>query len=811
VTTAGWLDAFVQDVRHALRSLRRARLFAFVAVLTLAIGIGVNAAVFTLTNAILFKGFPAVVRSDRLLYISSRGYGCCVSYPDFEDWRGAAQSFEGMAAVHGVGMILSDDRGFAERYDTTEVTANTFALLGQSPLLGRDFTADDEAPGARLVAILGYRLWERRYDRDPAIVGRTIKINGEPSTVIGVMPKGFSFPQNQDLWVALRRTPETAKRDARNLWFAVGRLRDGVSADDARNEMAVIGDRLAASYPLTNTGQPPIVQRFHEFFVGPNAATIYGSMWGAVGFVLLIACANLANLTLARTASRSRELSVRMALGAGRGRIVRQLLVESVILSLLGGIAGWWIAVWGVRAYAGAMAFQSPWLILDYDVDLRTVGYFVAVSIGTGLLFGVAPASRLSRLDVNATLKDGGRGVISGGRSRRLPALLIVAEMALAVVLLAAAGVMIRSFLNVYTAELGVRTANVLAASISLPAAQYRDADSHRRFFERLREGTSAVPGVESIALASRLPANGSSKLVFELDGAAPVDRERRPTMSALVVSDAYFRTLGTNVRSGREFTTLDTSASETVAIVNVRFANQFWADQDPLGKRLRFFTGDVPGPWLTVVGVAPDIAQDDVGRRGFDPVVYLPFTQQSQSTMWMIVQTRVPPATLSTVVRRQVQALDPELPIYGPFTLRERLGALTYGTSGILAGLFVTFAAIALLLASAGLYAVIAHSVSQRTQEIGVRVAMGATKGDVLRLVFAQGLLPLAIGLAIGLVASFAVNRLLETQLVRVSPSDPATLALASATLIAASMIGCLIPARRAMRVDPIVALRSE
>jgi putative ABC transport system permease protein len=818
-----FFHSVLQDARYALRGMRRSPGFTAVAIVTLALGIGVNATVFTVTDAVLFKGFPFVARNDRILYIDSwKGNDeTGVSWPDFEDWRAQAKSFEGMAVVHGVGIILSDKNGFPERYDATQISANTFSLIGQKPMIGRDFAPSDEIPGAAPVAILSYGFWERRFGKDPAIVGQTLRVTGisgngistpgAPTTVVGVMAPGFSFPQNQDLWLALAPTPDLQKREARDLWFVFGRMVDGITIASARAELETIGKRQAIAYPVTNRGFLPIPQTFQQFIIGPNAALIYGSMWGAVSFVLLIACANLANLMLARAIGRSREISVRIALGAGRRRIVRQLLIESTILSAMGGIFGWWIAKWGVRTWALAAFpdWERPWF--DFTMDYRVLGYLIAISIGTGLLFGLAPALRLSKLGVNAALKDGGRGATGGIRGKHLSGLLVMGEMALAVVLLAGAGVMTRSFLTIYAADLGVKTTNVLMAEVLLPAARYPRAETQISFHERLKTGLEAIPGVESASIASSLPTSPSLKFPYELAGSEPVDPERRPTISALVVGEGYFHTLAAAIVAGREFQNTDGVSGVPVVVVNQRFASEYWPGENPLGKRLRVFDGTTPGAWRNVVGVVPDIVQNDDTGQKTEPLVYLPYRQMPRAGMKIIARTRVPPGDLGNAFRREVQAIDPDLPIWGPLTLAEVLKMWNYQDKGSFAVLFLIAAAIALLLASIGLYAVMAHSVSRRTQEMGIRMAIGATAGDIRKLVFRQGMLPVGIGLTIGLAASFAVNRVLESALVRVSPTDPITLVGAAATLILAAVLGCLIPARRAMRVDPAVSLRHE
>ena len=775
-----WLDGVIQDIRYAVRTLRRSPGFTLTAIAMLALGTGVNVTVFTLTNA-LFRRLP-FDRNDRILYIHSRRPYRAVSYADFQDWRARAKSFEGMAVVNGVRISLSDNRGLPESYDATQVSANAFSLIGQRPILGRDFEPSDETPGAAPVAILRYGFWERRYGKDPAIIGQTVRINGTPTTVIGVMAPGFSFPRRQDLWMPLVPTPDLLERDARYLWFAFGRLVEGATIESARAEMEVIGRRLASAYPLTNQGFPPVVQNSTEHFIGPGATLLFESMLGAVSFVLLIACANLANLMLARAVGRSREISLRIALGAGRWRVIRQLLIESVMLSTAGGVSALLIAKLGIRIYklAEFAPFPSgdpPWL--DYAIDYRVCAYLIAISVGTGLLFGLAPALRLSKLDVNTALKDGGRGATGGGRAKHLSALLVMAETALAMVLLAGAGVMIRSFLNIYTADVGVQPSNVLTAYLPLPDARYPDIEAQISFYDRLKTRLEAIPEVESIAIVNSLPTSPALNSLFELAGAAPA-HERRPTLSAMIIGPAYFRTLRAAVLSGREFNDADEAWGTPVAIVNRRFATEFWPGKDPLGQRLRLFDGETPEAWLTVIGVVSNIMQNDYARQQTDPLVYLPYRQNPGRYMWVVARTRVPPRTLENAFRREVQALDSNLPIFSLQTLTERLGE-NYRDSGRLAVLFLIFAAIALLLVSAGLYAVIAYSVSERTQEIGIRMAIGAAESDIFKLVCREGMLPLGIGLTIGLAASFAVNRVLKAVLVQVSPADPMALIVAS------------------------------
>jgi putative ABC transport system permease protein len=820
-----WLDDVLWDIRYALRRFRQNPGFTAVAITMLALGIGLNSAVFTVTNAVLFKGFRLIDRNDRILYIHNQKNGqySGVSYPDFQDWRAQARSFDGMGAVLSSQVTLTDQRGLVESHIATQITANGFRVLGQKPILGRDFVPSDETLAAAPVAILSYAFWERRYGKDPAIIGQTMPINGvPPTTVIGVMPEGFSFPQDQALWMPLVPTRDLQRREARSMWFAFGRMAEGVTRESARAELEVIGRRLAATYAQTNQGQIPQPKNFTEFFVGPNATLIYQALWGAVGLVLMIACANLANLLLSRAIGRSREISVRMALGAGRWRIVRQLLIESLVLSIMGGACGWAIARWGIRAYALATnppVGQYNRDLLDYTMDDRVHAYLMAISLGAGFLFGLAPALRMWTVDFNTALRDGSRGATAGARSTRVSSLLVIGEMALAIVLLAGAGVMMRSFLNLAIAPFGISVARTLTMELNLPEVEYSHPEARVAFFDRLKTHLDAIPGVESTSIGTDVPWGGAARRPYELAGAAPVDEQSRPTIPAMTIGPDYFRTLGATVLSGREFNDFDNAAGSPAVIVNERFASQHWPGQNAVGQRLRLFNGQTSDAWLTVVGVASNIAtyranvsQAVLSRPEITPLVYLPYRQGPSAAMWVFVRTPLSSVELVSAFRREISTLDPHLPIWlGPLPLAQWLARGPYGNIRNQAVLFLIFAVMALLLASVGLYAVVAHSVSQRTQEIGIRTAMGAMARDILALVFRQGMLPVGIGLTLGLAAALAVTPILKSQLVQVSPADPITIVVASATLIVAATLGCLIPARRALRVDPVVALRHE
>jgi putative ABC transport system permease protein len=832
------IDDVLGDIRSALRQFRHQPGFTAIAIAILALGIGVNAAVFTLTNGVLFRGIPHIDPTNRIVYLqTSRG----VSYPDVQDWREQARSFDGQMAVvfsGGNRTRLVDHRGPSEMYDATQLSANAFRVLNQKPVLGRDFAASDETQGAAPVMILSYHLWERRYGMDPGIIGQTVRINSTPAswgavdlltstaaTVIGVMPPDFRFPLHRvDLWLPLVPTagmlfPNLHDRQSRNFMFAFARLADGVTLQQARVDMEDIGRRLERTYPLTNRGVIPSVKNFHQAMVGPNAVALYASMWAAVAFVLLIACANLANLMLARAIGRSREMTVRIALGAGRWRIVRQVLIESVLLSAAGGVIGGVIANWSVRTYNLLAIDPYSYARWDYAIDQRVLAYLIGVSLLSGLLFGVAPAARLSGLDINSILKEGGRGAVGGRRGKRLSAFLVIGEMALAVVLLTGAGVMIRSVLTIANSDLGVKTANVLTGLVGLPKGRYPNAQAQISVVERLGARLKAMPGVDSVAIATSLPAGSvfqPPKRAYELGSGVPPTHDRGRMMVATVsISADYFQTLGAIVYQGRAFTDADGASGVPVAVVNQHFASMSWPDEDPVGKRFRLFRGPTPGPWLTVVGVVSNIVQDDRTGQRSSPVVYRPFQQEPETVMWVLARTRVPPERLATAFRRGIEAVDADL-MAGPGNsgIASPLDDLlrnNYRSNSVNGMLFLIFAAIALLIASVGLYAVVAHSVSQRTQEIGIRTAFGATRRDILALVMKQGLFPVGIGLLVGVPAALAVTPILKSQLVNVSPADPTSLIVAAGTLIFAATLGCWIPARRAVRVDPVVALRHE
>lgn len=788
--------------------------FTLVVVAALALGIGTNTAVFTLVNGVLFKGLP-FEDGHRIMFLAGNNLPkgqerTGVSYPDFRDWRAQSKTLEALAAFDGLTANLSDKGNPPERYAGTRMTANAFSVIGQKPVLGRDFSAEDEKPGAPAVMIIGHGLWKDRYGANPKVLGLTVRVNETPTEIIGVMAEGMKFPFRNDLWIPLAVSADLEKRDQRNL-SVYGKLARNAELADARAEMDIIAKRLEKEYAATNTGAGVILKPYNDEFNGGQIRIMFLALLGAVGCVLLVACANVANLLLSRSIGRMREVSIRAALGAGRWRIVRQLLIESVLMSILGGIAGLLLAIFGVRAFDLAVANVGKPYWIDFSMDYFVFAYFAAVCIGTGLLFGLAPALQSARVDLNETLKEGSRGSGRGSRARLFSSVLVVTEIALSLVLLAGAGLMIRSFLNLQGMQSVPSPASIQTMRLMLVDAKYPKKEDRIAFYDKLRRGLGAVPGVESVAFVSNLPVGGSMGSRFEIEGQPKPENGNYPSVSSIVTSPDYFRAARMPLIRGRAFHDKDGLPGGEVAIVNQRFATKHWPGQDPVGKRLRLIREGVAAqPWLNVIGIAPDIRQNNPSRPELDPVVYIPYPQDPLRNPTIMARVNVAASSVVTAFRKEVQNVDPDLPVYQVQTLEEfnhqqRWPFRVFGT------LFAVFSLIAVVLASVGIYAVMAYSVSQRTQEIGVHLAMGATAATVMRLVMSRGLWQLGLGLAIGLAGALGITRVLSGLLVGVTATDPATFVLITVVLMSTSVAACLIPARRAMKVDPVVALRYE
>jgi putative ABC transport system permease protein len=806
----GWLDHLARDLRFGLRMLAKSPGFTTIAVIALALGIGVDTAMYSIVNGALSWDMGLDNR-DSIVAVSStnidrtRDWG--TSYPDFQYFRSHSKSLAGLAAYRIESVNLSDRQALPERYDCAEMSANGFSVVGQKPILGRDFIPADERPGAPPVVMLGYHVWRDRYGLNPAIVGKTITLNEIPHTVIGVMPPGRRFPEETDLWTAL--LPDAA-RDNRNLML-FGKLRKGVPLASVRAETTSIAANLAGEYPNTNKDITaiviPIMQLTGLYFMEPLILALFV----AVGFVLLVACADVANMLLARATVRSREISIRVAIGAGKVSILRQLLIESVMLSAAGGLLAWPVAMGGLRWFdsgTGVLTTKPAWLHLS--LDRNAFFYLAAISIGTGILFGLAPALRLAKTDVNLALKEGGgSGGVGSKSSLRLSNVLVAAQMALCVVLLADAGVLIRSAVNMYAAPIGVNTRNVLTMRIDLPEAKYANAASWVAFQGRLAKRLDAVPGVQLSGTASNLPMGGWVPFGIAFDGRV-ADPAHRPEAGGLIVSNSYFSITQVQPFRGRLFSDLDGKSGTPVAIVNQSFVEKFWPHADPLGKRVGIIEDRSPANWFTVVGVVPDVLQNFRQNLEHDPLIYVPFYEMPGRRMFLIARTSVPPSTLAGDFRRQVQQIDAGLPVYDIRTLDDRIAETRLSTS-LFGAMCSVFAGIATILAAIGLYAVIAHAVSRRTREIGLRIALGASRADVMKLVAGQCVRPLLPGVTLGLLLALGATQVFRSALSGVSPTDPVAFAGTVIVLVMAAFAGCAVPARRAMKIDPMAALRYE
>ncbi len=801
------------DIRLAIRGLTRDRGVALTAIATLAVAIALNVTVFTIRDAMLFRGLPLARQSDRLLYIGMRqpaDLPCCpspVSYADFERWRSEARSFEGLAfGRRNENVLLRDGDGRPLDLPLTRRSANSFALLGVQPMLGRDFVAADEVPGAPLVAIISHRFWERRFNKRADIIGTAVQINGAPASIVGVLPEHFELVYEQELFA-----PLTTKDGAGEV---IGRLRDGASVAEARVELDTITRQLEAADPSNKRGVP-ILANYTQAHVAPDAPVIYGTLWAGAWFVLLIACANLANLMMVRTVGRRQEFSTRLALGAGTPRIVRQLLIEQLVVAAVAAPIAWSLTKWSVGAWADATA--SQYLALDYSVTTGTLIYLLSISIGAAVLIACLPIRRVIRHGAAGVLKGDARGATHGARSQRFTAALVAFQMALAMVLLLGAGILIRSFANIVGADIGVAGDDrITVGSVRLPSDRYPTAAARAEFFRRLATQLKSLPSAEAVSLASTTPARSVNPRQVEIDGRLTAG-DAGESLQVLTVDPDYFRVVANATVRGRDFTESDDAASPRVVLVNQSLVDAFWPGQDALGKRLRMIDRGVRGPWRTIVGVTPNVMQGDATRQQFKPVVYVPLQQQLSVRVFVFVRSAAAPAEMGQAIRAEIQRLDSNVLTQDFASLKTMTGFdrdsmdLEHADLAKHAAIAPVFAGVALVLAALGLAAVIGHSVGQRTREIGVRMAIGAAARDIARMVMREGMRPVAVGLLAGLVAASGANRILQSQLVGVSPYDPLTMTAAPLLLMAVAVIGCHVPARRASRIDPAVALRHE
>lgn len=801
------------DLRIAARGLLRDRGFAVTAVVTLAIAAALNVAVFTIRDAMLFRGLPLAQQSDRLLYLSMRtptDLPCCpgpVSHADFQVWQSDAHAFAGLAiGHHNDAVLLRDGDGRPIDLPVTRRSANTFGLLGVTPILGRDFIAADEMPGAPVVAIISHRFWERRFNKRADIVGLPVQLSGVPGSIVGVLPEHFEFVFDQDLYMPLASSAPVAGE-------VVGRLKDGATIEAARAELETITRRLEMADGVKRG--VPVLATYAQAHVAPDAPIIYGTLWARAWFVLLIACANLANLTLVRTTGRWREFSTRLALGAGRSRMARQMLIEQLILTAIAVPIAWPIAKWAIGEWATATA--SQYLALDYSLTWGTLAYLVAIASVAMVLIAALPIMRVIRHSGHGSLQGDVRGGTQGRGAKRLTAGLVAVQMSLAMVLLLGAGILVRSFENIVGATVGVvKSDAITVGSVRLPSDTFPSAAARTEFFRRLRTHLQTMASVDAVSFANALPARMVNPRRIEIEGRLSAQDDGEP-LQVIAIEPDYFRVVSAVPLKGRDFSGEDVAGAPLVVMVNQSLVDTYWPGQDALGKRIRAIDRGVRGPWRTIVGITPNVMQGDLTRQQFRPVVYVPIGQQAAVRAFVFVRSAVPPAEMAAAVRAEVQRFDGDVLTqdFSALTAMLRFDRdfmdLEHADLAKHAAIAPVFAGIALVLAALGLLAVIAHSVSQRTREIGVRMAIGAAARDIARMIMREGMRPVVIGLVAGLIASVGANRLLQSQLVGVSPYDPWTMMAAPVILILVAVAGCHLPARTAARVDPAIALRQE
>jgi len=810
MNSIGWFETLWQDIRFGARMLAKAPAFTLAAVLTLALGFGANTAIFSVVNAVLLRPLP--YRNPSQLFViqetTSRQGDVSVSYPNFLDWREQSRAFGQMAATHDLGFSLSgvdqpeNITGFA-------VSPNFLSVLGMRPMLGRDFLPTEEKPGTAPVAILSYRMWQSHLGGNPDAIGRSITLNGRSFTIVGILPHEFVFLGPCDVLAPIGVwAGEMTERGARDDMFAIGRLAPGATFAQARAELGGIETRLTQQYPAENSGMGTDVSPLAQAFFSDMRPAIL-VLFGAVLFVLLIACVNVANLFLVRGATRAKEIAVRQAFGASRLRVVRQMLTESFLLAILGGGLGLAVGVWGVSAL-GSVIPPDSFQMMEIHIDARVLLFAAGLIALVTLAFGLVPALQASRPDVQGMLKESGRSSTPTARQHRVRGALAVVETALALVLLAGAGLMMKSLYLLLRVNPGFQPDRVLHMELNLRSAQYAKGAAMLNFWQQTLDRVHALPGVESAAVGTNVPLTDNHyRADITIEGQAVPSLGQFPHPDYHVISSEYIRALSIPLLRGRTFEETDTENAPLAGLINATMAKRYWPSEDAVGKRFHFGR---PGPndkWITIVGVVGDTRLYGLANAA-RLEVYVPFRQRPMSDMGLLVRSAADPAGLTSAIRAAVAAVDKDQPLFYIETMNQVVSdsVSTRRVTLILLGLF---SALALVLATIGIYGVVSYSVALRTHEIGIRMALGAQHGDVLQMILGQGVRLALLGVGIGLAAALALTRLLSSLLFSVSASDPLTFAGVAALLIGVSLVACYIPARRAMRVDPMVALRYE
>jgi putative ABC transport system permease protein len=801
------MDSLLKDIRYGLRGLLKRPGFTAIALVALALGIGANTAIFSLVNAVILRPLP-FPEPDQLVWvygnIRNGGNRASVSPLDFLDYRNQNKTFEQFAASGTTPLSVNlTGNGDPERLMASGVTGNYFDMFKVSPALGRGFTLENEKTGQDQVTVLSYAFWQKRFAGDPDILNKTIILDSKPFQVIGVMPAGLSLPQTAELWIPLTFdvNPEMKQRKAHFL-RPIGRLKPGVTLLQAQADTDRIAAQLEQQFPDSNTGWNLRLLSLREQLVGRTRTTVF-ILFGAVGFVLLIACANVANLLLVRAAARQREIALRTALGASRLRIIRQMLTESLLLSILGGALGALLAVWGVQVLVSLSADSLPPTV-NVSIDATVLLFTLLISLLTGLLFGLAPAFRTANVNLIDSLKDGARGA-EGTLRNRTRSLLVIFESAVAVILLIGAGLLVRSLIALQKVDPGFDANDVLTFRIDLPHKKYEGEGKTANFFEQLETHVASLPGVQSVGMVTELPLSGQpNDLPFTVEGRPPVSPDQAFDADFRRVNQNYFAALHIPLLRGRNFTEQEVRRSDNVTIVSQQLVDVVFPNEEPLGKRL---VSEIGNQAYEIIGVVGDIRHRSLGEQPF-AAMYFPTLNSNRTNL--VIRTQSDPLSLVGAVRKEVQALDPDQPIAAVKRMSDWVDSSVaeprYRTT-----LLGMFAALAMILAATGIYGVMSYSVAQRTHEIGVRMALGARQLDVLKLVVRQGMLLTLVGVALGLLGAFALTRVMESLLFEVTAKDPFTFAVVAALLIAVAFVACFIPARRATKVDPLVALRYE
>ncbi|HEX3187381.1 MAG TPA: ABC transporter permease [Pyrinomonadaceae bacterium] len=811
------MNKLIQDLRYGIRTLLKRPGFACIAVATLALGIGASTVIFTVVDAALLRGLP--YKEPNALYhlwertpkqdFSKREF----SYPDYQDYQ-QNNVFDGLAAYGGGGALLTG-LGEAERIAAPRASANFFSVLGVEPYLGRTFQPGEDVPNGPKVTVLTYGFWQRRFGADQNVVGRAVTLNGESYTIVGVLPASFQFAlRNSDLWIPYQPTPNQLTRRFMHGTNLIGRLKSGVTPEQADSEINVIASRIEKQYNDSHAGTTARVVPLQEEIVG-TVRPILLVLLAAVAFVLLIACANVASLLLTRSLARQKEVALRAALGASRWRVVRQLLTESLLLSLAGGIGGLLIAYWGVPALVATLPQNQlnalPFL-RSLHIDLGILGFSFGLSLLTGIVFGLVPALQSSRLDLNEVLKEGGRQS-SAGAGQRLRGALVVGEIAMAVVLLVGAGLMMKSLMRLLQTNIGFNTENLLTMGVVLSPAKYTDPNKLTNFYAQLNERVNALPGVAGAGTVDILPLTSGNTTRFIIDG-DPIPAPGKETeANSRVVNQHYFKTIGVPLLAGRMFDDRDDVNAPPVVIIGKTIADRLFAGRDPVGRQIRYPSVQVPP--VTIVGVVGDVKITGLDEE-IRPVLYYPFLQTGGFNASLVVRTNTDPTSLANAVRGEIRNLDPDAAILNVNTME---GTISQTQASFIrrfpALLIGIFAGVALLLASIGIYGVVSYSVSQQIHYIGIRMALGAGPSDILRMVLKQGMILAVAGVGIGVIAALVLMRLLTsfltTLLYQVKTTDITTFAIVAGTLFGVALLACYLPARRATKVDPLVALRYE